>query len=455
MTQTEATFSISTHFRLINSKNSTNIDLNQVSNSDEAKKILEYNDDHHGLIEYEFLDWALNNNISYESIHWFVVEVCNNNEAHILSTIKTLFIKYKLFFDETSNCIKFRFKNDDGKTNKPWYNDFVIAGIAYLDECFPIDIEELFSKFKIQKSALVDPKLMTIAGCKGKGEQPERLLDILKAKNISLLLRALYDAKNVYIHWSSQNLLFYSLVDIVDSISGDPLYNIHLKNILYEAATRNQEIMNIIAKYDYPNIKAECIDIFCADLQEWFRSVRDTADMDEYTSWNYLIAQIENVKSKDDLVFITDNTDKLMIENFVPLYSLRIQIFANSELYFDECGIVQDNIDRFTNVLCPTKKPQYTFCKSTNNRMIQVSDMITGLTGALMAYLNTHSAIRIKKDISRMSQTQKENLKLFFKLRLKSVNHNMYFDHGDIIESTKQKYELIKKLLNIDERYIK
>ena len=68
------------------------------------------------------------------------------------------------------------------------------------------------------------------------------------------------------------------------------------------------------------------------------------------------ISKIATVRTKEDLLFITDNEDKLLIENFVPLYSSRIQIFANSELYFDECGIVQENIDGFVNVLCPTRK---------------------------------------------------------------------------------------------------
>ena len=453
MTQAEAAFSISTNFYFINQLDIASISLEQSPNIDEAKKIFEFSDSHKGIIDYSFLDWALKNNISYESVWWFVVEKCANSDPQITSTVNTLFNRYKMFFDETSNCVKFRFKEINGKTNKPWFNDFVVGGIAYLGETFPIDIDELFSKFKIQKSALDDPKLKHIANYTG--EDKDRLLDILKSKHLTILLQTLYDAKNVYIHWSSQNLLFYSLVDIVDSISDDARYNIHLKNILYNAATHNQDIMSILAGFDYPNIKEEDIEEFCNALKGWFKIVRDSDKISEYDNWNYLISKISDARTKKDLLFITDNQDYLMIENFVPLYSLRIQIFANSELYFDECSIVQENIDRFTNTLCTSRKTTYEFRNSKQDKLLSLSDMVTGLTGALLAYINTHSINQIKKDFSKFSPIQKENLKLFFKLRLKSSLYNMHFDHGSIIESTKTKYALINNLLNIDKRFIR
>lgn len=452
MTQAEATFSISTNFCFKNTVESNNISLEHSPNIEEAKKILEFNDLNNGEINYSFLDWALKNNISYESIWWFVVNICGNNDAQITSTVNTLFNRYKIYFDETNNCIKFKFKDSSGKTNAQWYNDFVLGGIVFTGDTCPIDTEELFSKFNIQKSALDDPKLKHIAP--HKGEDKDRLLTILKSKNLSILLQTLYDTKNVYLHWTNQNLLFYSLVDIIDSISDDVLYNIYLKNLIYNAAIHNQDIMCILAKYDYPNIKEDAIKEFCLELKEWFIAVRNTDNMSEYEHWSYLISKIKKIKTKDDLLFITDNEDYLLIDNFVPLYSLRIQTFANSELYFDECGIVQEKIDSFTDILCTSRRTQYAFLNSRDDKLLGISDMVIGLTGALMAYLNTHSINRIKMDFSKLSTTQKENLRLFFKIRLKSSLYNMFFDHSNIIESTKVKCDLITNLLGIDKRYI-
>ena len=81
--------------------------------------------------------------------------------------------------------------------------------------------------------------------------------------------------------------------------------------------------------------------------------------------------------------------------------------------------------------------------------------MIVGITGALQAYINTHGVNRIKKDISKLSNTQRENLRMFFKLRLKSSLYDMHFDHGSIIEGSKIKYELINNSLGIDKKFIK
>lgn len=453
MIQSEGTFSLSTNFHFINTLKSDSFDFQKSPNLKEAKKIFEYSDSKQGIIDYSFLEWALENNISYSSIWWFVVDICGKTDLPTKSVINTLFNKYIMYFDESNNCVKFRFKSSGGTTNTNWFDDFVLAGIVYSGETFPIDISALFNSFNIQKSALDDPKLKHIANYNG--ENKDRLLDILKSKNVTTLLKTLYDSKDVYIHWSTQNLLFYSLADIIDSISTDACYNIYLKNMLYEAAVSNQDIMRILAMFDYPNIKGEAINDFCTALQEWFKVARASDNIEEYKNWNYLISKVMNIKTKKELSLITDNEDCLMIENFVSLYSLRIQIFANSELYFDECGIVQDNIDRFNDVLCTAKKPRYKFCNSKNNKLISLSDMITGLTGALMAYINTHNINRIKKDISKLNPIQKENLRLFFKLRIKSSSYNMHFEHGSIIGSTIYKFEFITNELGIDKRFIK
>lgn len=448
MTQSESTFSINTFFHCINTIQSIFFDFNKAPNAEEAKKIFEFSDSNQGNIDYSFLDWALKNNISYSSVLWFVVDICKKNDHETISVIDTIFKRYIMYFDESNNCVKFRFKPCSEETNVPWYNDFVLAGIVYEGESFPIDIPELFSNFKMQKSALNDPKLKHIA--KYNGKDNNRLLDILKEKNITLLLKTLYDAQDVYIHWTTQNLLFYSLVDIIDSISDEAVYNIHLKNMFYEAAVRKQDIMQILSRFDYPNIKEEAISDFCTALQDWIKIARDSDKIEAYKDWNYLLSKISKIKNKNDLLFITDNKDDLMIENFVPLYSLRIQTFANSKLYFDECGIVQNNIDRFTDILCKQKKPSVFFCNSKDNKLLGLSDMITGLTGALMSYINTHNINRIRKDMSKLMPTQKENFRLFFKLRLKSSRHNLLFEHGSLIESTNNKLNLIKNKLGIE-----
>lgn len=72
-----------------------------------------------------------------------------------------------------------------------------------------------------------------------------------------------------------------------------PFYSNDIKNLLYSFALKDHCFLAMLSRYSYPNIK------------------------------------------KCELIFLHNNTDKLLIENFVPNYALRLSAFANSEVYFD------------------------------------------------------------------------------------------------------------------------
>lgn len=127
MIQSEGKFSLSTNFHFINTLKSDSFDFQKSPNLKEAKKIFEYSDSKQGIIDYSFLEWALENNISYSSIWWFVVDICGKTDLPTKSVINTLFNKYIMYFDESNNCVKFRFKSSGGTTNTNWFDDFVAA----------------------------------------------------------------------------------------------------------------------------------------------------------------------------------------------------------------------------------------------------------------------------------------------------------------------------------------
>ena len=47
--------------------------------------------------------------------------------------------------------------------------------------------------------------------------------------------------------------------------------------------------MELLARYDYPNIKENAITEFSKELKLWFIKMRDTSVPAEYDNWNYLI----------------------------------------------------------------------------------------------------------------------------------------------------------------------
>ena len=146
-----------------------------------------------------------------------------------------------------------------------------MLGIAFEGASDPIRIEDLFRKFELQKN-ITDVKLKHIANYNG--EDGERFVDILKSDKVSILLETLLQSNRIYIHWATQNLLYYSLVDIVDSVLELPFIHDEVKNILYNYAVKDQEgLLSLLAQYDYPNIKEDIISSFCEQLICWIESL--------------------------------------------------------------------------------------------------------------------------------------------------------------------------------------
>ena len=55
--------------------------------------------------------------------------------------------------------------------------------------------------------------------------------------------------------------------------------------------------------------------------------------------------------------------------------------------------------------------------------------MVSGIHGALMAYINIHDINGIIKEVSCFNDIQKRNLRMFMKLKKKSCDKNKYFDN--------------------------
>lgn len=398
----------------------------KLQNLDDINKIMNYNNINKGIITNDFLLWALENDISYDAVSWFIKDFSNQDNKELTDVIDALFNYYTIFFDESNNCVKFRFKDIEGNTNAKWYNDFVLSGIVLERDAEPFDVAELFDKFNLQNN-ISDVKLKHLASFNG--EDRDRFVEILKSNKISVLLDTLLQSDGVYIHWMTENLLYYSLVDIVDSVLEIPFMSDDVKNILYNHAVKDGGVLlNILAQYDYPNIKEDKVSDFCNQIISWIDCLEPQNPGEDF-AFELLRQGINTSRKANNLLFLQGNTDKLLIENFVPMYAMRIATFPNSDLYFDKCGIVEDNIDTRTQVFGRSKLPNYEFVDSKNNRWIQLSDMVSGIHGALMAYVNTHDIAEINKDLQNFDEIQKHNLKTFFLLKKKSSQKNRFFDN--------------------------
>ena len=393
-------------------------------------QIAEYNNRHHGIIDNDFLKWALKNNISYEAVLWFVKDFSEQTDEELLQLIDAYFCPYTIYCDESSNAIKFRFKDETGKLNVDWRNDFVLAGIAYEGDTPPLDIDVLFASFKLQKT-VKDAKLGNIA--KYKGNDVNRFVDILKSAKVTLFLNALWNS-NTYIHWSTQSLLYFALVDIVDSVVDIPLMLNEIKNVLYKYVRSDLDyFLEFLARYSYPNIKPEKVEDFCDEFISWIESIEPASHEDEF-GLGFLKQGVKSSRKSGELIFITESKvdksqDDFLIENFVPIYASRLGEFPNSTIHFDKCDIVEKNIVELANVFCDIKTPTYDFLISTENKWIQLCDFVSGIIAALLAFVNENNMDEISTRIKSFDETQKHNLKLLTQLIRRSSTKNKYFDH--------------------------
>lgn len=393
-------------------------------------QIAEYNNRHHGIIDNDFLKWALQNNITYEAVLWFVKDFSEQTDEELLQLIDAYFCPYTIYCDESSNAIKFRFKDETGKLNVDWRNDFVLAGVAYEGDTPPFDIDELFASFKLQKT-VTDAKLGNIA--KYNGADVNRFVDILKSKKVNIFLNALWNS-DTYIHWSTQSLLYFALVDIVDSMMDIPYMLNETKNILYKYVRSDLDyFLEFLARYNYPNIKSERIEDFCEEFISWIESIESESQEDEFCL-DFLRQGAKSSRKSGELIFITEskddeNQDDFLIENFVPIYASRLGEFQSSTIHFDKCDIVEKNIEDFANVFCDIKKPTYDFLVSTENKWIQLCDFVSGMIAALLAFVNENDIDEINAATKSFDDTQKQNLKLLMGLIRRSSTKNKYFDH--------------------------
>lgn len=126
-----------------------------------------------------------------------------NQFARLLNPRVDFTTPYIFYYDETNNIKTFYVKEND--FNYTFTANFVLGGL--LHQGAVSDVQPLIDSFKLQKTAK-EVKFKHIAF----GD----FLDCLKSQKLNLFFRFLKD-NDLYVHYSSLNILYWSVVDIVDS----------------------------------------------------------------------------------------------------------------------------------------------------------------------------------------------------------------------------------------------
>lgn len=350
-------------------------------------------------------------------------------------------LKLKFYYDETNNVRKILFKKNDTLNIKPedLYKNFVLGGIVTnINE--HININDLKDIINLDKT-VKEIKLKYIA----KGN----FLEVLKSEKLELFLQWIYE-NNINIHYTSVNLLYWSIVDIIDSIEDNLViqYNRELKDTLYLLIKSNlNKFLSFAYKFNYPNIKYSDEKYF---LKEMINFINQTIILnDNKKNINpFFIIIIKDIFNKkfEELTFLKGKNLKIE-DSFSHFYLTNLALFPMSYHCFDEEYYIQEEFKNYEFSYKNKKWENLEFKNSINDELIQISDVIVGLIGKLNEFQNTYKTF--DRIIKGMQFQQIKNFTLLIGLLSKSAAKNHLFQNDISADSELLKIFEIKKFLNL------
>jgi hypothetical protein len=348
---------------------------------------------------------------------------------------------FTFYYDETNNIRKFYVRETD--FNFSFNSNFVLGGLVY--EGNRPDIQPLFDGLNLQKN-ITEVKLKHIA----KGE----FLDCLKSKKLNIFLRYLLD-NDLHIHYSSVNILYWSIVDIVDSaiINSEVAVQLgleftnYLKNDLYKLAKLEiDSVVNLFHSFKYPNIKKESILPFIDALTDIFEDYEDTAEF--HIGLTSLKQILKESKKRELLPFIMDEDDYILLKNFSDFYTRPIYLFKNSTHIFDKEDSIEEVLSEFVFKDGDKVLQSYSFADSKDNLYIQASDIFIGLVGKLSTFINTSSLADIESSVQNLNNYQLDTLDIYLDLVKKCEVKNFTFLHSIDSFEEMSKLKLLSQMRN-------
>ena len=298
--------------------------------------------------------------------------------------------KYVFYYDESNNCRKFWVDDSKQQFNTDHTADFVLAGLVKKEgDTVDVSLETFRKPLKLQGNV----EEIKFSKLYAKGD----FLQCVKEKRLFETLSWI-DKSPFYIHYTNVNNLFYTLVEIFDSIvEPDEISDFEydyfkMKSVFYYMFKgKADELQVLMFKYKYPNIQREDVEAFC-----------------------------------NELLFLHDNDDYIMQENYAEFYADPIRKYQKSTHIFDEETTVQDIVKKQI-AQGKNMADNFKFVKSETNIFVQLSDVVAGILGKMFKYINSTSVNQRRKDIQSLSKIQVDNILLIDKLRMEADRENPGF----------------------------
>ena len=328
--------------------------------------------------------------------------------------------KYVFYYDESNNCRKFWVDDSKQQFNTDHTADFVLAGLVRKEE---EKVEASLETFRKPLKLQANVEEIKFKNLYAKGD----FLQCLKERRLFETLSWI-DKSPFYIHYTNVNNLFYTLVEIFDSIVKPEEISefgydyFKMKSVFYYMFKGKADALQILMfKYKYPNIQREDVEAFCNDLLFLLGSRREMKEEE-----NFLAGMLAKAAESDELVFLHDNDDYVMQENYAEFYADPIRKYQKSRHIFDEETTVQDIVKKQI-AMGENMADNFKFVKSETDIFVQLSDVVAGILGKLFKYINSTSVNQRRRDVEGLSKLQVENILLIDKLRMEADRENPGF----------------------------
>lgn len=319
--------------------------------------------------------------------------------------------KFTFYYDESNNIRKLNLTSKGLNVEKS--RNFVLAGLVHRGDSHCADFELLKKSLCLQKSAK-EFKLKHI----GKGS----FENLLKSEKLNILLQWLLD-NDLYIHYFSLNVLYWSIVDIVDSVikNLNPVEqqffiqsHMLVKSDLYKVIVSNEALfLEKLREFEYPNIKSDRVKEFASFLVGFVKENSETLSEDR----KYLLNKfMESAEDSTELLFIMNEEDHILISNFFIYYLRKICLFKNSKHFFDEEKEIECIFNKYDLIDNSRVIKNYFFVNSKKMLEIQVSDVLAGLLAKYSSFLLDTGKDKIKTIKNGLDHKQQSNLGLLEKL---------------------------------------
>lgn len=328
--------------------------------------------------------------------------------------------KYVFYYDESNNCRKFWVDDSKQQFNTDHTADFVLAGLVRKEE---EKVEASLETFRKPLKLQANVEEIKFKNLYAKGD----FLQCVKERRLFETLSWI-DKSPFYIHYTNVNNLFYTLVEIFDSIvEPDEISEFgydyfKMKSVFYYMFKGKADALQILMfKYKYPNIQREDVEAFCNDLLFLLGSRREMKEEEKF-----LAGMLARAAESDELVFLHDNDDYVMQENYAEFYADPIRKYQKSRHIFDEETTVQDIVKKQI-AMGENMADNFKFVKSETDIFVQLSDVVARILGKLFKYINSTSVNQRRRDVEGLSKLQVENILLIDKLRMEADRENPGF----------------------------